>query len=84
MRRANAVLGLTGLWLLTPNAVRGQVTPKPEFEAATVRPSGPQSTGPAGARQWKNGGAGTNDPERLTYTLMFFSVPFNGFVWGAA
>jgi uncharacterized protein (TIGR03435 family) len=53
-------------------ATVGQVAQGPSFEVASVRPSGPQSTGPAGARQWKNGGAGTNDPERLTYTLMPF------------
>ncbi len=46
------------------------VAQDPQFEVATVRPSGPQSTGPAGARQWKSGGAGSKDPERLTYTLM--------------
>src|SRR5579862_1891132 len=55
-------------------SVVAQVAPgqAPQFEVASVRASGPQSTGPAGARQLKSGGAGTNDPERLTYTLMPF------------
>jgi hypothetical protein len=69
MRRANVDLGLLGLFLVTPHAARGQATPKLEFEVASVRPSGPQSTGPAGARQWKSGRAGSKDmngsPTRL-------------------
>ena len=72
MRTKSRVAGLAGLLFLMPCVSRGQASAKLEFEVATVRPSGPQSTGPAGARQWKSGGAGTNDPGRLTYTLMPF------------
>ncbi len=74
MRTNSRVAGLTSLLFLMPCVSRGQAPAKLEFEVASVRPSGPQSTGPAGARQWKSGGAGTNDPERLTYTLMPFRV----------
>lgn len=68
MRLAELCTAITAL----AGAALGQVAQGPSFEVASVRLSGPQSTGPAGARQWKNGGAGTNDPERLTYTLMPF------------
>ena len=79
LRRAKVALGLLGPLLVTPHAALGQATPKLEFEVATVRPSGPQSTGPAAARQSRSGGAGTNDPERLIYTLM----PFYLLLWDA-
>lgn len=70
MRQAKVVLGLLGPLLVTPGAAFAQAAPKVEFEVASVRSSGSYSAGPAGARQWKAGGAGSNDPERLTYTLM--------------
>src|SRR5579862_9297396 len=71
MRPAKVLLGLLGALLMAQHAAHGQAAaPKLEFEVASIRPSGPQSSGPMGARQWKNGGAGTPDPARLTYTLM--------------
>jgi hypothetical protein len=62
MRRANAVLSLIGLFLVTPNAARGQVTPKLEFEAASVRASAPQSGVERPVNGDSSGGPGTSDP----------------------
>jgi uncharacterized protein (TIGR03435 family) len=39
MRGASVLAGLTGLFLFTPNATRGQAPAKLEFEVATVKPS---------------------------------------------
>jgi hypothetical protein len=52
MRQANAILGLIGLFLATPNAARGQITPKLEFEVASVRAAAPQSAG-SSYRSWR-------------------------------
>jgi uncharacterized protein (TIGR03435 family) len=86
MRRANLILGLIGPMLVTCGAARGQVTPKLEFEVASVRATAPL---PAGERSPVNGdingGPGTSDPTRMTFRrvplsnilMTAFDVPAN-------
>lgn len=65
MRGASVHAGLTGLCLLAPHILHGQVPAKLEFEVASVRPSIPLTTpGNSGMK----GGPGTPDPERFTWT----------------
>jgi uncharacterized protein (TIGR03435 family) len=47
MRGANLLLGLTGLFLFTPNAIHGQPPAKLEFEVASVKPSQPGASAAA-------------------------------------
>jgi len=86
MRRANVVFGLIVPVLVVFNVARGQVTPKLQFEVASVRASAPRS---AGERIPINGdisgGPGTSDPTRMTFfrsplsiiLMTAFDVPAN-------
>ncbi|HEY6346597.1 MAG TPA: hypothetical protein VIY49_34330 [Bryobacteraceae bacterium] len=86
MRQANAVLGVTILYLVAPHGARSQIAPKLEFEVASVRASAPQSAGkfvpPNGDI---SGGPGTSDPTRWTFSrvplsnilMTAFDVPAN-------
>jgi len=56
---------LAGLLLAATGALFGQNAPKPEFDAATVRPSAPITDGRI--RVMMSGGPGTPDPGRLNY-----------------
>jgi uncharacterized protein (TIGR03435 family) len=62
MRRAIVVAGLACLFLVAPDAVRGQAPPKLEFEVASVKPAAPGQIGFT-----TRGGPGTSDPGRITF-----------------
>jgi uncharacterized protein (TIGR03435 family) len=55
MRSASLVACLTGLFLFTPHATRGQVPPKPEFEVASVKPIDPNTREPTGMFTYPGG-----------------------------
>src|SRR5580692_7348889 len=70
MRRWIAVHLVWGVAL--PRVVFGQVAPpKLEFEVATVRLAAPLAAGEVTRRQ---GGPGTQDPERISYRNAVFSA----------
>ncbi len=58
-RRVRALVGLTSLLVFATGTARSQTPAKPEFEVASVRPSG--------FAYDMTGGPGTTDPERIHY-----------------